>query len=78
MSYRVAYEFFIETKKGQTRLIKPGNLPDIPMDTWVDVFVDGRKVWRGEGKQFEIECDGLLVELTEMEEGQTVTVRYYA
>lgn len=78
MSYKNVFEFSVITKQGQSRLIKPGNIPDIPEDTNVDVFVDGRKVWQGDGNQFKIDCDGLLVQLAKLEEDQTVTVRYYA
>lgn len=72
------YEFDIETKDGQSRVIKPAHLPDIPEDGFVHLFIDGRKAWEGNGQQFTIELDGILVQLATMAEDQTVSIRYTA
>lgn len=69
------YEWVTYTTPLQTRLIKPAELPDIADHAFVEVFVDGRKVFKGEGKQYTIECEGLLVQLAVMDD-QEVCVRY--
>lgn len=73
---KTAYEWTVITVPGQSRIIKPANLPDIQDSAHVEVFIDGRKVFNGLGNQYQIECEGLLVQLAVMDD-QEVCVRYY-
>lgn len=69
------YEWVTITVPGQTRLIKPNYLPDIAEDAFVEVYIDGRKVFAGPGNQYEIDCEGLLVQFAYLGD-QEVCVRY--
>lgn len=72
---RHAYEFMVESAPGQELVIKPGHLPDIQDNAHVEVYIDGRKAFFGDGKQYTVECEGLLVRLAQLGE-QEIIVRY--
>lgn len=73
------YEAFIYgAAGGETSLAKPSGAPAIPDSAFTEVYIDGRKVFRGADRQFTVAGDGGSISFTALAEGQTVELRYFA
>lgn len=70
--------FIYAAAGGETSLNKPLGAPAIPDSAFTEVYIDGRKVFRGADKQFTVAVGGGSIEFAALAEGQTVELRYFA
>jgi hypothetical protein len=70
--------FIYEAVGGETSLNKPVAAPAIPDSAFTEVYIDGRKVFRGADKQFTVAVGGGSIDFAALTAGQTVELRYFA